>query len=243
MQHEAAERQERLRLYQAERQQERQKLEEERRLGRIKADAVLAKLKAEQKGERLVFTPDTQNGIYANFDNYPLPPSPDPRNQTLCEIDFNDEPATEWVTFSDAERGIELQIPYNPRWGNEVIVVRPFDKLGDDHLADLAFGPLQVTGEGGCGWVRSYYVSYENAESLEAVLERLTSASFTHDELVVKTINDVQVVSYEGHVFCPDYAQVMVLGPRYNYQFSGGCTTERPLSVLEKIAANAKFLE
>ena len=113
-------------------------------------DADLAKVGTGdfQTDNRILLTPQ-------NVRQYNDPPN--------CNEKFNLYPANTTVTYSNSNRGISLEIPYNSSWGSDKYRVNPYDENNNR----IEFGPIRVFE--GCSWVRSYFLNLVllNQPSLE----------------------------------------------------------------------------
>ena len=136
-----------------------------------------------------------------------------------CNPNFNLDPADTVINFTDFERGVSLDIPYNSLWGNNKYAINPFD----DHGKFIAFGPI-IVGDA-CSWVRTYIISFLAVKTEEQIIEEVKNYPELDSGPDVITINGLTVVKYLTYSYgigCV-WPTLVVIGERYNYSFSPIC--------------------
>lgn len=154
---------------------------------------------------------------------------------------FNYDPPTTTVTYTNAARGLTFQIPYNPAWGNATFRVNPYDETA----SGINFGPIGQ-GEGG-GWGRiNEQMTFEPAQSADQTIANLNSKEgefFTNRPYQAK-VGDKTVVKYSMSAL-GDFFGMIVIGPKYNYHFTYWGDASDPTKYfgeLENIVKTVEFI-
>lgn len=141
------------------------------------------------------------------------------------EIDalhFSDASETEWVAYSNPEKGLEVSIPFNPTWGAPKYQLKAY---GEDEKG-IVFGNINLRGEGCGAWVAgTQRLDFIPTESKEAVLERLQKESDALEfgyAIKSLTVGDKDVVEYTKDGMCGGGGTI-VIGKKYNYELSTTC--------------------
>ncbi len=80
-------------------------------------------------------------------------------SETGCDEKFNyDNPST-LVTYTSKSRGLSVDLPYNPNWGNEKYRIEPFYEKGDL----LKFGSIEPLEA--CYWERTDSILFKPAKT------------------------------------------------------------------------------
>lgn len=175
--------------------------------------------------DRILLTPD-------NLEQYCNPLTD--MEPCYTEI-FNTDPATTTVTYTNQEKEISVDLPYNPDWGSDNYRINPYDEEDDR----VNFGPINL-GEGG-GWGRWWWaLSFQPAETADQVIAGLDKDSFLFlAEPEKDKVNNLEIVKY-AEIGLTSYHYIIVIGEKYNYEFiSTGHldtgSTEDELADLESI--------
>jgi hypothetical protein len=175
--------------------------------------------------------------------------------QDICSIEFNNDPPTEEILFSNTEKGISFKIPYNPNWGNNNYKITPYFNFNDS----LTFGRLYVSPEA-CGWVRTCKLSFNPQRSAEEILKTIKdfnnsqiaqgSTFNSYYELEKNIINGNTIVKYsipiDPAIAAPDTHIIEIVGKKYNYAFDCNCVWidyQQGICPSEDIIKNVKFIE
>jgi hypothetical protein len=155
-----------------------------------------------------------------------------------CDEPFDADASNQLVPYSNAEKGIAFDVPYNAKWGSKRFSINPYDEVGNKVL----FGQLGVFE--GCGWMRGYaleFIPHRSAE--EAVKEAAKELTPGAIPPTVVKINGLSVVKYADSGLC--WFPVMeVVGKKYNYVFAPLCSSDPEYDFvdLEKIVKSVKLL-
>lgn len=154
---------------------------------------------------------------------------------------FNYDPPTTTVTYTNAAKGIKFEVPYNPKWGNDTFRVNPYDETANG----VDFGPIGQ-GEGG-GWGRmNEQLIFEPAMSADRVIADLNAKEgefFTNKPYQAK-VDDKTVVKYSMSAL-GDFFGMIVIGSKYNYHFTYWGEATNPnkyFGELENIVKTVEFI-
>lgn len=126
-----------------------------------------------------------------------------------CSEVLNVDPANTRVIYSNSDKGISLQVPYNENWGGPKYKLNPFD-FNDDVLY---FGAME--GNEGCSWSRTYSLTIKPAASSAKVVAGVEKGI----KAIKKKINNLDVVEYAvGDMWW--MSNIEIIGKNYNYQLS-----------------------
>lgn len=154
---------------------------------------------------------------------------------------FNYDPPTTTVTYTNAAKGIKFEVPYNPKWGNDTFRINPYDEAPDG----VYFGPIGQ-GEGG-GWGRmNETLIFEPAQSADRTIAELNSkeGEFFTNKPYQATVDGKTVVKYSISTL-GDFFGMVVIGPKYNYHFTywGDATNpNKYFGELENIVRTVEFI-
>ena len=90
-----------------------------------------------------------------------------------------DAPNTE-VNFKSETMGIEVSLPYNEKWGSDTFKIEPTES----GPGGVSFGPVNIFGEGGCGYMRHFHIVIQPKRDQEKLCEE-----FCVKLLKIKLIN------------------------------------------------------
>jgi hypothetical protein len=128
------------------------------------------------------------------------------------EFNFDDPDTT--VRYTNKERGLSFDVPFNEKWGNVKFKISPFDEAKNS----IVFGALGAFEAG--AWGRTDYLIFKPARSAEQIMDELhaTFGDESNPDWVPKkvTINRLDVVEYFDPGLCPGN-MVEVVGKKYNY--------------------------
>lgn len=169
-------------------------------------------------------------------------------NSIRCrEQNWSNAAPTTTSQYHNANRGIDVELPFNPDWGSEKYRISPYEdpKMFTD--TDVFFGPMGY-GEGGL-W-RMDSLRFLEAKSVEVVLveanqaidktNTMEGANLPRAEKA--TVNNLTVVKYESSGMT-DTSRMIVIGQKFNYEFeypSG--STAHTWNELEKIVSTVKLI-
>ena len=162
----------------------------------------------------------------------------------LPELNF-DEPNTT-IPFKDEAFGIEVALPYNEAWGSKTFKLQPAER----DLNGIAFGRVNIFGEGGCAYMRHFHLNVRPKRTIEQLKQDLLNeqAISEHDvdttfHPILQTFKGKKVIAYNLQGLCGnDYYEV--IGEKYNYEIAGWCNEESLESTSEiyKIIESLKFI-
>ncbi len=149
---------------------------------------------------------------------------------------FNTSPATTNFTYTNAQKGIELVLPWNPLWGTSAHKIAQYETTKNG----INFGFIEVCGEGaGCLW-REFNLAFLPAKSLAEEKKARASADMLTEEVLSINGFTVLYTGYDG--MCPGTAMT-VIGKKYNYEFGSACgLSDEQITKLKKIIATIKFI-
>lgn len=130
---------------------------------------------------------------------------------------WNAGAATETVEYRDKERGISMRLPYNPKWGNEIYKVAPFEVLGDT----LLFGPVAIRQDDG-SFYRKFSVkilpSFKNLSTDPDIMTRSKRLG-TYDVSIATITDGRGELRFEGKKYTYILTEVLDnKDPNMNYQ-------------------------
>lgn len=154
---------------------------------------------------------------------------------------FNYEPPTTTVTYSNPAKGLSFAVPYNPEWGNDTFRINPYDEVANG----INFGPIGQ-GEGG-GWGRMLeQLMFEPAQSADRVIQDLNSkeGEFFTSKPYQATVGQHPVVKYAISTI-GDFYGMIVIGTKFNYHFTYWGDAAKPnesFEALENIVRTVEFI-
>ncbi|MFZ5365360.1 MAG: hypothetical protein ACOZBH_04175 [Patescibacteria group bacterium] len=149
-------------------------------------------------------------------------------------------------TYFSQRTGSSFDIPYNADWVNSKYsldpydVVAPYDPNKRGVLGQVNFGPL-VSSEN-CAWRRQYVLQFLDSMSAEDSVKDIDYSSIT--KITIKTEQgELKALKVLAEGMCGDIPMLIVLGPEYNYEFSGDCFTgtSNDFTVFESIMQTFRF--
>lgn len=147
-----------------------------------------------------------------------------------CVAAFMGEPDTT-VTYTNVDKGISFDIPYNDGWGYEDAPLPAFVEhdAGDvTPLGSVLFGPPTYAGFWSevetCDLLQSYELTFLPARTAAAAVRTIEGrGTEVVPNATVRTIGDLTVVQYTDVGLC-NYPTLEVVGATYNYSFTtSGC--------------------
>jgi len=184
---------------------------------------ILSTFKFTDSSSRILLTPD-------NVSTY---------DEAACNTKFNGDPASTAVKYSNLKNGIELEVPYNPNWGNDKFKINPFDDTADH----ITFGPISPFE--GCSLIRQYFINIIKqrtaAVAIKAINDDATkNTTYVSDSPKVKNINGITVVEYNIGEFC-SAPTIEIVGKRFNYELAPVCGDT--YKVIEDMVKTVKFID
>jgi hypothetical protein len=126
---------------------------------------------------------------------------------------FNFDAPTETVTYRNETYGIQVDLPYNPKWGSVNFRVNPYDE--DLINEDVFFGPIGI-GEGG-GWGRMMeWLSVEPAQPADQVIAGIGQEMASKPQTI--SVADLSIVRWVESGIAA-FANYEVIGQKRNYRF------------------------
>jgi len=173
-------------------------------------------------------------------------------SETRCNEKFNNDDLSVMVNYSNKEKGISLEIPYNPNWGNEKYRINPYDEVTKYNKID--FGYLFI-GDA-CVWARPYSLSFLPARTAEEAISGIKSEhaqptiSPDFDNQFVLwpkklTINNMTVIKYQPwNAVGWAVSHFEIIGKKYNYQLSAiSGDAGKDFKLFESIVSTIKLIE
>lgn len=164
---------------------------------------------------------------------------PDPCNfDEIDALHFSTDQETDWATYRNLEKGLEISIPHNPIWGSPQYRLNAYDEYNNG----LSFGTINVRGEGCGSWIPGMQrLDFKPAKTKEAVLRRLQKESdalkFGYS-IRSLSIDGKDVVEYTKDGMCAGGGTI-VIGKKYNYELSTVCYA----NTREDIIKTMKFID
>lgn len=164
---------------------------------------------------------------------------PDPcKFDEIDALHFSTDQETDWATYRNSEKGLEIAIPYNPNWGSPKYRLNAYDEYDNG----LSFGTINVRGEGCGAWVPgTQRLDFIPAETKEEVLNRLKKESDALEfgySIKSLSIDGKDVVEYIKDGMCGGGGTI-VIGEKYNYELSTTCY----VNTREDIIKTMKFID
>ncbi len=154
-----------------------------------------------------------------------------------------EEKATGLITYSNPERGLAFQVPYNPRWGAPDFRFNPYDQFEND----IQFGTVIIFG---CdGWNREFALSFTPAETKEELIARIEknnseSADLKEYPLKINSfdVDGKTIVQYTEGLY--ESGATIVIGKKHNYVLYDNSSLHLPkLSKVEDIIKSMQFID
>ncbi len=157
-----------------------------------------------------------------------------------------DAPNTQ-VNFKSETMGIEVSVPYNEKWGSDTFKIEPTES----GPGGVSFGPVNIFGEGGCGYMRHFHILIQPKRDQEKLKQDLAeSGAISEDmngELIfeskIENIQGKEVIVHSNDGLCGN-THYEVRGPNSNYEITGWCNDVSPetTATIEKIIGDLKFI-
>lgn len=163
---------------------------------------------------------------------YPPPTSQPPDRidrVAVCPRNTRLSNASQTITYSDPDRGIEFRFPYDPEMGDPEHNTSPYRFLEHPDNLKLRFGPVGTVD--GCKYPQYYILEFVPARSAEHVLNQLQNANWMDAQPRKVTIGNVTAIEYEFLGLC-EHPRIQVIGEKYNYEFYPICGEREELEVL-----------
>lgn len=122
---------------------------------------------------------------------------------------WNTEAATETIEYRHRERNVLMRLPYNPKWGNTMYKVAPFEVNGDT----IQYGPIIVAN----GFHRAFTLTVTPSRDVAAIRQEAQKATATV-KITSVGVNDFQIYRVEQGTDTP--SSLEFIGRRQNYIFS-----------------------
>ncbi|RLC35364.1 hypothetical protein DRH14_01105 [Candidatus Shapirobacteria bacterium] len=185
---------------------------------------------------RILLTPD-------NIQQYNQP------YDQACDVQFNYDPPTTTVTYVDSDKGLSIEIPNNPNWGNDQYRINAYDEnLATQKDVIVQFGPIGPFE--GCTWTRLDTILFEPAKtikqtevSLRSDLGPNTTSSSSLRQITLT--NGLTAFEYIDEGIGRIYT-IEVVGKKYNYRISLWPKTDdtsKEFALVESIANTIKLID
>jgi len=153
---------------------------------------------------------------------------------------WNFDVANTFFTYIDNDKGFYFLIPYNDKWGNTEIKLKPSEQTAD---GKIYFGNAYGGCEGGCAIGRDMYMYVDKYKSAQDIIAELKGSEYYEYMFPTKPtilkFNSLEAVKYEmGELKADKY--IIVVGKKFNYVFSG---VEAPFEDLEQAAKTLKLID
>lgn len=122
---------------------------------------------------------------------------------------WNTEAATETIEYRHKERNVLMRLPYNPKWGNAMYKVAPFEVNGDT----IQYGPIIVAN----GFHRAFTLTVTPSRDVAAIRQEAQKATATV-KITPVGVNDFQIYRVEQAPNTQGFLEF--IGRRQNYIFS-----------------------
>jgi len=160
-----------------------------------------------------------------------------------CDIELNnDEPSTT-ITYKNQSKGLSVELPYNPYWGNDTYKISPYDEY-DTSVRFGNISPFQHSEA--CEWTRPESIFFEATMTIEETESRLKSNPVIKQTIEkIKLSNGLTGFKYidEG----PGIPYVVeVVGDIYNYRIRlspGSEDSNKEFAHIENIANSIKLVK
>lgn len=154
-------------------------------------------------------------------------------------IGWNEEPATETVSFALKQPAFSIKLPYNPAWGTESIKTPPYEASATSGLI-VHFGPLGP-GEGGIGRMHSFFFTdpRSHEETVAYYESEIARDGFYHGSISEMTIGGHDVIRFTGSGLC-ESDTYEVIGQDFNVGF-WRCLTDTSRREIEQLIESMAF--
>ena len=150
--------------------------------------------------------------------------------------DLNTDPANETVVYSNPEKGIAVELPYNKQWGYGENIPDPYLELSK--LDGILFGvpePMDT-----CQWAHSYQMTILPSRNQDTITQDVLERNAMNKDATPKlfSLSGFTVYRYELPAYCPT-KNYEVVGKKYNYIFT---TCKGSEEVLKNIISSVELL-
>ena len=163
--------------------------------------------------------------------------------------ELNKDESNTTVPFKNESMGIELDIPYNEKWGTAKFKLEPVED--NENGKGIGFGPANIFGEGGCVFMRHFHLNVKPKRAAKEITADLlvhgaiTEAEISNHSFYAKTetFKGKEVISYSLDGLCGnDYYEVV--GEKNNYEITGWCNDESLSSTatIYQVIESLKFI-
>ncbi len=155
------------------------------------------------------------------------------------------------VAYTNTDKNISFDIPYNPQWG---YADSPLPAFADHEATDTSplgyvlFGPPTSGSLEGlansCDLIQSYDLTFLPVRTAEAAKKDIEGRETdVVPNTTIRTINGLTVVQYKDVGLC-NYPTMEVVGKDYNYSFTTSCggDAQEEWNYLESIVKNITFV-
>ncbi len=157
-----------------------------------------------------------------------------------CDKAFNHDPATTTINYTNTEKGISIDLPYNPNWyENPTDPLYSGYQLPETNIIRVDFGPQTVFEA--CSWPRTYMLNIHPAEDFVEYKKSLEEKN--EPDISEKEINGLKILEYIDYGLCT-YPTVYVFGEKANYELVPLCSGnhEKDFEFMESIAKTIKLV-
>lgn len=166
-----------------------------------------SELKTETEDIRILLTPSNVSKYSNTY------------NENYFGENFNFDPPTTSVTYENPEKGIRVELPYNPVWGSNNYRIRPYDVCIEEcsfYHNTVLFGPI---GRSEGGWTRhKYLLRFEAPKTAEKLLSDTFGSGIILPPYKT-TINGLDVIKSADRGLMESF-RIMIIGKNYDYHFA-----------------------
>lgn len=135
---------------------------------------------------------------------------------------WNTEAATETVEYRDAQQKISVRLPYNPKWGNAMYKVAPFEINGEN----IQYGPIIMAN----GFRRAFTMVIKPSRDITAI--RKAYPSTAEKPVKITSVGTADFEIYRIEQSMDKSGSIEFVGRRYNYIFSKQLTAPEMSSMV-----------
>lgn len=143
------------------------------------------------------------------------------------------------IPYQNLEKGIILDLIYNPRWGSEKYKILPYYEEANI----LRFGPIGVFE--GCSWVRPYLMEFLPKRSPEEIISDYQKGLMaeTFSSPMKEIVYGFTVVKYTEGGLCSS-PTTEIIGKKYNYKLQSICgSDDEDFSLHKEIIKSIKLID
>ena len=123
---------------------------------------------------------------------------------------WNTEAPTETIEYRDKDRKVSIRLPYNPKWGNSMYKVAPFEVSGEN----TQYGPIIMAN----GFRRSFTMMITPSRDVTAI--RKAYPTSTEAPVKITSVGTADFEVYRIEQGTQKSGSLEFVGRRYNYIFS-----------------------